>query len=113
MSYDDDDWPDPTHENRRAMIRKTIRPISVEELKKLSEARFPVVSDPWCVRFNEFLAHNATAKFYRAEIPEGAEIAYCRDAEQAIWFLPGSGMGIVQPNGLQILKEIVDALGRT
>lgn len=109
MSYDDD-WPDNTMENRRLMIRKTIRPISLEELKQLGEKRFPVVTDPWCVRYNEFLANNTTAKFYHSEIPEGAEVIYCRDTGQGVWFLPGRGMGIVQAKGLEMLKEIVDAL---
>lgn len=108
MSYDD--WPDNTMENRRQMVRKTIRPVTLEELKQLGEKRFPLATDPWCVRFNEFLTHNKSAKFYRAEAPGGAEIIYCRDAEKAVWFLPGSGMGIVQPKGLEMLKEIVDAL---
>jgi hypothetical protein len=109
MSYDDD-WPDNTMENRRLMVRKTIRPVTLDELKQLGEKRFPVVTDPWCVRFNDFLANNASAKFYRAEIPEGAEIIYCRETEQGVWFLPGTGMGIIQPKGLAMLKEIVDAL---
>lgn len=109
MSYDDD-WPDNTMENRRLMVRKTIRPVTLEELKQLAEKRFPVVTDPWCARFNEFLASNASAKFYRADVPEGAEVIYCRDAEKAVWFLPGKGMGIVQPKGLEMLREIVDAL---
>lgn len=109
MSYDDD-WPDQTQENRRTMIRKTIRPATLEELKKLGEQRFPVVTDPWCERYNEFLKTHPTAKFYRAEIPEGAEIIYCRDADQGLWFLPGKGMGVIQPKGLQMLAEIVDAL---
>ena len=109
MSYDDD-WPDNTMENRRVMVRKTIRPITMEELKQLGEKRFPVVTDPWCVRFNEFLTKNASARFYQAQVPEGADVIYCHDAGQAVWFLPGKGMGIVQPKGLAMLKEIVDAL---
>lgn len=44
----------------------------------------------------------------RADFP--TEIAYCRETNQAIWFLPGSGMGIVQAKGLQMLAEIVDSL---
>ena len=70
MSYDD--WPDNTMENRRLMVRKTIRPITMEELKQLGEKHFPVVTDPWCVRFNEFLTKNASARFYQAQVPEGA-----------------------------------------
>ena len=109
MSYDED-WPDNTMENRRLMVRKTIRPVTLDELKQLAVNRFPVVTDPGCVRFNDFLAKNASAKFYRAEISGGAEIIYCRDTEQGVWFLPGTGMGIIQPKGLAMLKEIVDAL---
>ena len=109
MSYHDD-WPDNTAENRRVMIRKTIRPATLAELGELGEKRFPVATDPWCERYHEFLKLNASAKFYRAEIPEGAEIVYCRDTNQGLWFLPGKGMGIIQPKGLGILAEIVDAL---
>jgi hypothetical protein len=108
MEYDE--WPENTMANRRAMIRKTIRPVTIEELKQLGEKRFPIVTDPWCGRFNEFLAKNSAARFHRAEIPEGAEIVYCREAGQGVWFLPGSGMGIIQPNGLAMLAEIVDSL---
>lgn len=108
MSYED--WPDNTMENRRAAVRKTIRPATLEELTELGEKRFPVVTDPWCEQYHDFLKQHAAEKFYRAEIENGVEVIYCRDAEKAMWFLPGSGMGIVQPKGLAILKEIVDAL---
>lgn len=109
MSYDDD-WPDNTMENRRYSIRKTIQPVLLEELKKIGEIHFPVVTDPWCIRYNEFLQNNENSKFYRARIPEGAEIIYCHEAGKAVWFLSDKGMGIVQPRGLEMLKEIVDAL---
>jgi hypothetical protein len=108
MSYDD--WPDDTMENRRAVVRETIRPATLEELKQLGEKRFPIATDPWCERFNAFLSGHANGKFHLAKTPEGAEIVYCRDAGQGVWFLPGKGMGIIQPKGLQVLAEIVDAL---
>ncbi|MEO7099533.1 MAG: hypothetical protein ABI162_09250 [Luteolibacter sp.] len=109
MSYDDD-WPDQTWENRRVMIRKSIRPVTVAELRKLGEQRFPVVTDPWCVRYNEFLNSHPEAKFYRAEIPEKAEIVYCADTGKGVWFLPDKGMGIIQSKGRDVLAEIVNAL---
>lgn len=108
MNYDDN-WPDNTLEIRREMILKTIRPAPVEELKQLSEVLFPVASDPWAERFNAYLAEHAHAKFYLAEVP-GARIAYCRDAGKGFWFIPGTGVGIIQPRGLQALAEIVDKL---
>lgn len=110
MSYDDD-WPDPTWENRRLMIRKTIRSATLTELKLLGEKNFPVVTDPWCLRYNEFLSNHADEKFHLAEIPEKALIVYSQDSDMGVWFLPdGKGMGIVQSKGLQILSEAVDAL---
>ncbi|RPJ35189.1 MAG: hypothetical protein EHM17_03760 [Verrucomicrobiaceae bacterium] len=108
MSYDD--WPDNTMDNRRDAVRKTIRPATLEELKTLGAKRFPIVTDPWCERFNEFLKQHASEKFYRAETHEGAEIVYCRESDKGVWFLPGSGMGIIQSKGLQMLAEVVDSL---
>jgi hypothetical protein len=109
MSYDD--WPDDTMETRRAAIRKTIRPATWQEIAELGEKRFPIVTDPWCVRFQEFLQTHKNATFHRAEAPGGADVVYCREADAGVWFLPGSGMGIIQPKGLKALAEIVDALG--
>ncbi|MBC8127252.1 MAG: hypothetical protein H8M99_08955 [Gloeobacteraceae cyanobacterium ES-bin-144] len=105
-----DDWPDNTMENRRVVIRKTIRRATLDELKELGSQRFLIVTDPWCERYNAFLKENASAVFYRAETPEGAEIIYCKDVGRGLWFLPGKGMGIIQPKGLQLLTEIVNAL---
>ncbi len=109
MSYDDN-WPDQTWEMRRLMVLKTIRPVALEELKKIGELRFPIVTDPWCERYNHFLQNHPDAKYYRAEAPGDAEIFYCRDGEKGIWFLPGKAMGILQPRGLEMFKKIVDSL---
>jgi len=109
MSYDQD-WADETMEMRREMVRKTIRPATYDEVKALGEKRFTVVTDPWYERFSDFLRSHKDSKFYLAEAPGGAEIIYCREGEKGIWFLPGSGMGIIQAKGLQMLAEIVDGL---
>lgn len=109
MSFDDD-WPDQTLENRRKVVVDTIRPIALQELKALGEKRFPVATDPWCERFNSFLTQHANAKFFIAASPEGAEVLYCRDTGDGIWFLPGKGMGVIQPKGLQLLAEITAGL---
>ena len=105
MSYDND-WPDNTLEARRAAIRQTIRPATLEELNQLGETCFPVVTDPWAERYAAFLKHHPSAKYYRAQTAEGAEIVYCQDTGQGVWFLPGSGMGVIQPSGLQMLAEL-------
>jgi hypothetical protein len=109
MNYDDA-WPDENLEIRRQKVRQTIRPVTYTDLKLLGEKRFVIVTDPWFEKFNQFLDEHKNAKFYMAESPESAEIIYCRDTGNGIWFLPGKGMGIIQPKGLQMLAEIVDQL---
>ena len=109
MSYDDD-WPDQLWENRRAMVLKTIRPATLDELKKLGAELFPIVTDPWCMRYNEFLDTHRDARYYRAQIPGHAEIVYCRDSNRGIWFQAGKSMGIIQSKGLGIMAEIVNTL---
>lgn len=106
---DDEVWPDNTMETRRVAIRKSIRPATLEELQQLGEKCFPVVTDPWAERYAQFLKHHPSAKYYRAQSAEGAEIVYCRDTGQGVWFLPGSGMGVIQPNGLRMLAELTGA----
>lgn len=101
-----DDWPDQTWENREAMVRKTLRPVSLEELKKLGEERFPIVTDPWCIRYQEFLAQHPDAEYFRAEIPGNVEVIYCRDSGKGVWFMPGRAMGIIQSKGLSMLAAI-------
>lgn len=108
MNYDDD-WSDPM-ETRREMVRKTIRPTTADELKELCTQLFPVVTDPWAEKFNAFLNEHAHDSFYLADAPGGARIAYCKEAGKGIWFIPGSGIGIIQPKGLLALAEIVGEL---
>lgn len=109
MSYDDS-WPENTLEDRREAVRKSIHPVTLDELRKFGETAFPLVTDPWCEKFNALLKGNAHCRFYRAKSLEGADIIYCKDAHTAMWFLKGSGMGFVQPRGLEIIGRIVDSL---
>ena len=109
MSYDDD-WPDPTWDNRREMVRKTIRPVTYGALKKLGEHLFPIVSDPWCIRYNEFLDAHPDSRYFHARISGDTEIVYCRDQNRGIWFMPGKGLGKIQSKGLGILTELTAKL---
>jgi hypothetical protein len=108
MNYDD--WTNDTLEKRREAISSTIRPATMQELEELGVKSFPIVTDPWFDRYQNFLKKHSDLKFYRAQSPEGAEVVYCRESNEGVWFLQGTGMGILQPKGLQMLAEIVDAL---
>ena len=109
MSYDDD-WPDEDVNERREAIRETIRRVDVSEIRALGKERFGDSADPWAERFNRFLNTHPKARYYQAEVPGGFEIAYCHDTGDALWFLPGSGMGVVQEKGKRFLKELVNSL---
>lgn len=109
MLYDDD-WVDQTKAGRIAAVRKTIRPITPAELGQLGEQLFPIATDPWCERYHKFITDHKDAHFLRAETGNGASIIYCRESASGFWFLPGTGMGMIQPNGLKVLAEIVAGL---
>ena len=93
---------------RRKAIAGSIRTISVEEVKALGERLFPFVDDPWREKFFGFITENAGATFHHATTHDGVQIIYCHAKEKGIWFVPGTGMGPMQPKGLGILKEIVE-----
>ena len=92
---------------RRKAIAKSIRTLSVEELKKLGEEIFHYADDPWRETFFRFIAENAGATFHHAITSDGVNIVYCRDKDKGMWFLPGSGMGPLQATGRQIMKEMI------
>lgn len=95
-------------EGRRKSIAKTIKPIGIDEVKKIGEELFPFFDDPWREIFFEFLKENAGATFHYATAGDDVQILYCRDKDRGIWFIPHVGLGPLQPKGLATMKEIVE-----
>jgi hypothetical protein len=95
---------------RRQAIAETIHSISAEELKGLGEGLFPYIDHPWREKFFTFVAENAGASFYHATTDDRVHILYCPSPDRGIWFVPGSGMGPMQPKGLATMKQIVTGL---
>ena len=95
-------------EDRRKAIKESIRTIDVEELKALGGRLFPFVDHPWREKFFGFIAENPGATFHHAITHDGVQIIYCHAREKGMWFLPGTGMGPMQPKGLGTLKQIVE-----
>jgi hypothetical protein len=93
---------------RRKAIAKSIRTISVEELKALGEQLFLYADDPWREAFFRFIADNRGATFHHAVTSDGVNILYCRDKDKGAWFLPGTGMGPLQERGRRAMKEIIE-----
>jgi len=101
---------DELTEARSKAVADSIHTISAEELKALGEGLFPYVEHHWRERFFNFIAENPGATFHHATTHDRIHILYCRAKEKGMWFMPGSGMGPMQPKGLAILKQIVDKL---
>jgi hypothetical protein len=96
-------------EARRKAIAKSIRTISVEELKLLGEKLFPHLDHPWREKFFSFITENSGATFHHAVTHDQVQIIYCPNREKGMWFLPGTGMGPLGSKGLLTLKQIVRA----
>ena len=94
---------------RRKAIASSIRPISVEELKKLGGELFRYAEDPWREAFFQFIAENPGSTYHHAVMSDGVNIVYCRDKDKGIWFLPGSGMGPLQATGRKVMKDAISA----
>jgi hypothetical protein len=93
---------------RRKAIAASIRTIDLEELKALGERLFPFAGDHWRERFFEFLTENAGATFHHATTQDDIQVIYCNAKGSGVWFKPGVGLGLMQPQGLASLKQIVE-----
>ena len=94
---------------RRRAIAKSIRIISVEELKKLGEEIFDDPGRPWRQEFVSFIEQHPGATFYHASAGESVIFLYSRDNDKGLWYLPGSGIGPLSEGGRQLMKEAIAA----
>ncbi|MGE5209329.1 MAG: hypothetical protein ACM3KL_08370 [Alphaproteobacteria bacterium] len=94
---------------RRKAMAKSIRVISVEELKKLGAEMFDDPDRPWRKTFFEFIAENPGATFYHADTGEGVVVVYSRYGDKGLWYLPGSGLGPLSEGGRRLMKEVIAA----
>jgi hypothetical protein len=94
---------------RRNAIAKSIRIISVEELKKLGEEIFDEPDRPWRQTFLSLIAENPGDTFYHASAGKGVIFLYSRDSDKGLWCLPGSGIGPLSEGGRQLMKEAIAA----
>ena len=93
---------------RRKAIAKSIRIISVEELKKLGEEIFDEPDRPWRQTFLSLIAENPGATFYHASAGEGVIFLYSRDNDKGLWYLPGSGLGPLSEGGRQLMRKAIE-----
>jgi len=94
---------------RRKAIAKSMRIISVEELRKLGVEIFDLPDRPWRQTFLSVVTANPGATFYHASAGEGVIVLYSRDDDKGLWYLPGSGLGPLSEGGRQLMKEAIAA----
>ena len=94
---------------RRKAIAKSIRVISLEELKKLGEEMFDDPDRPWRQTASQFVAEHPGGTFYHADAGQGVIFLYSRDRDKGLWYLPGSGLGPLSEAGRQLMKEAIAA----
>jgi len=94
---------------RRKAIAKSIRIISVEELKKLGDEIFDDPGRPWREGFLRFIAENPGATVYHASAGEGVNFLYSPDNDKGLWYLPGSGLGPLSEGGRHLMKDAIAA----
>src|SRR5258707_15466591 len=92
---------------RRKAIAKSIRIISIEELKKLGEEIFDDPGRPWREEFLRFVAENPGATFHHASAAEGVVFLYSRHNNKALWYLSWNGLGPLSVGCPQLKKDIV------
>ena len=95
-------------EERRKSVAKSIRTISVEELKKLGDQVFHDPDDPGREVFFRFVAEHSHTTIHHAIASDGVNMLYCRDEDKGIWFFPGVGKGILSPAGRQMMREGIE-----
>jgi hypothetical protein len=103
-------------ESRRHAVEESLRIISVDELKALTDELFPYADHPWLETFLNVVSDPTSGTFHHAvtddrldEVKLPIHILYCHDKEIGMWFIRGSGKGPLQPEELKIMKEIVEA----
>ena len=98
---------DKIDDDRRKSVTKSIRTISIEELKKLAEEIFHSPDDPWKQTLLQLIAENPGATFYHADAGEGVMVLYSRDIDKGLWYFYGSGMGPLSARARQMMKEAI------
>jgi len=109
MPFDKFEDAEAIDKERRKAIAKSIRIISVEELKKLGEEMFDSPDRPWRQTFLEFIEQHPGASFHHASAGQGVIFLYSRDGDKGLWYLAGSGLGPLSEGGRKLMKDAIAA----
>jgi len=96
-------------ESRRHAVEESLRTISVTELTALTGELFPHIGHPWLGKFLEVVNDPASGTLHHAMTDDHIHVLYCHDKEIGMWFIRGIGKGPLQPEELNIMRQIVEA----
>src|SRR5881392_186143 len=82
MPFEEFEDAETIDKDRRKAITKSIRIISVEELKKLGQEIFDSPDRPWRETFRRLIEENPGGTFHHADAGEGVIFLYSRDADK-------------------------------
>jgi len=97
-----------TMQHRRKAVLESIQQVPIEKLTAMESQIFPYFEHQWREPFEQFLKEHPGCTFYHANAGEGIQVIYCPSADRGMWFIPKGGLGLLQPNGLKIMKEAVE-----
>ena len=109
MPFEKFEDADAIDDERRQAIGKSIRVISIEELKKLGEEIFDSPDRPWRQTFLGLIEEHPGGTFHYADAGRGVIFLYSRDVDKGLWYLPGSGLGPLSEAGRRLMKEAIAA----
>jgi len=95
------------NEERSHAIRKSVRSITLEELRKLGDEIFHYPDDAWRQKLLQLTKEHPHDAFYHAVTNEGVVFLYCPAEDIGLWFLPGNGMGPLRETGKRMMKEAI------
>jgi len=93
---------------RRVAMAKSLRTITVDELKQVGEKLFPMAGDAWGTLFFEFIKDNKSGTFHHAVTSDGVQIVYCREKDKGLWFLERGGKGPLGELRRTVIKEMIE-----
>jgi hypothetical protein len=96
-------------DSRRHAVEQSLNTISSAELKALTDELFPYADHPWMEKFSAVVNDPASGIFYHAVVDDRVHVLYCHDKNIGMWFIRGFGKGPLQPEQLNIMRDIVEA----
>lgn len=99
---------DTITKERGEAIRKSLRPIGIDELKKLADTIFHFPDDPWRATLMRLIAERPDGSYYHATTSDHVIFLYCRDEDLGLWISPGGGMGPLRKTGKRLMKDAIE-----